>query len=254
MRMLIAFGAVLLIGPAAWADGDWVDYQMAGPFECRSEFRLDRSGSLLRELEQLQFDIQQTLGLEPSGETIELNLFKHKRSYARYLASRFPEGASRQALYIKGPDMGRMYVYRHFGYETDVRHEGTHAILHSILPFVPMWLDEGLAEYFEEPPGQRARGHFHLTKLRILSRFGWNPRLEVLESKTDLADMGGKDYRDSWAWVHFMLHGPPEARAILVAYLKAIERGDPPGPLSTHLKHYIPDVERQIVEHFRTWK
>ncbi|GIT30210.1 MAG: hypothetical protein Ct9H300mP1_22560 [Planctomycetaceae bacterium] len=35
------------------------------------------------------------------------------------------------------------------GFPEDLRHEFTHGVLHSSLKRVPLWLDEGLAEYFE---------------------------------------------------------------------------------------------------------
>ena len=46
-------------------------------------------------------------------------------------------------------------VYTYWGnrIQQDLRHELTHAILHSVLKDVPLWLDEGLAEYFEVPHG-----------------------------------------------------------------------------------------------------
>ena len=43
----------------------------------------------------------------------------------------------------------------------DLRHETTHAVLHGLLPMVPLWLDEGLAEYFEAPEANRLQRHPH---------------------------------------------------------------------------------------------
>jgi hypothetical protein len=135
-----------------------------------------------------------------------------------------------------------------------VRHESTHALLHNALPYVPQWLDEGLAEYFEVPAAQRARKHPHLNELRWPLVFGWRPDLEALEKKRELADMDGGDYRESWAWVHFMLHGPPEARETLLTYLDAIAANDPPGLFSEQLKLRVPDAEHRLVKHFKNWK
>jgi hypothetical protein len=39
---------------------------------------------------------------------------------------------------------------------TDLRHEMVHVRVHQHLPFAPLWLDEGLAECFEERLGSRA--------------------------------------------------------------------------------------------------
>jgi hypothetical protein len=45
-----------------------------------------------------------------------------------------------------------VFAYRGEDFETDLRHECTHALLNAALPVVPLWLDEGLAEYFEVLP------------------------------------------------------------------------------------------------------
>ena len=66
--------------------------------------------------------------------------------------------------------------------------------------------------------------------------------------------MGQREYRDSWAWVHFMLHGPQAARTELVGFLTDLENHVPPDPLSQRLGRSIPDVEQQFVLHFKKWK
>ena len=48
---------------------------------------------------------------------------------------------------------------------------------------------------------------------------GWKPNLKRLETLTDAAQMDQRDYAESWAWVYFMLHSPPERREILTSYL-----------------------------------
>jgi hypothetical protein len=65
--------------------------------------------------------------------------------------------------------------------------------------------------------------------------------------------MGRTQYRHAWAWTHFLLHGPPEAREELVRYLADIQALTPPGQLSRRLRHRIPDLERAFADHFRGW-
>jgi hypothetical protein len=119
---------------------------------------------------------------------------------------------------------------------------------------VPLWLDEGLAEYFEMPAGQRAFDHPHLKKLRWNLRFGMVPSMQSLESLQDLAQMGGPEYRFSWAWVHFMLHGPLPVHRALVHFLADIRKGNPPGKLSERLDRNVPDLEWQMIRHFKQWR
>jgi hypothetical protein len=74
-----------------------------------------------------------------------------------------------------------------------------------------------------------------------------------LEKKDDLSGMRGKDYRSAWAWVHFMLHGPPEARQELVGFFGDIRAHTPPGRLSGRLNRRVPHLSRRFADHFRGW-
>ena len=57
---------------------------------------------------------------------------------------------------------------------TDLRHELTHALLHGVLQDVPLWLDEGLAVYFELPPANEGVNPHHL---EVLCRWPSQPDL-----------------------------------------------------------------------------
>ncbi len=251
--VVLLWGACLASLSTANAAGDWVDRASIGPFNCRSEFRLGRRQQLMDELAQLGADIESTLEIKSGNQPIQLNIFRNRRRYAAYLSARVPEGIGRQALYVQGPDMGRVYVYKHWSYPTDIRHECTHALLHSSLPYVPLWLDEGLAEYFEATPSQRVYDHPHLGSLRTRLWFGWKPNLGSLESKRSFSELTEHDYRESWAWVHFLLHRSSGTREVLLTYLRDIGSGSPPGRLSKRIAQNIPNAEAQLIEHLKTW-
>lgn len=240
--------------PLCAAAGPWEDVRRAGPFVCRADFPLSSQQQLFAHLEQLGKDLQATLATEPPKETVELYLFRTKASYRDYLQRHLPKVPERRALYVKGNGPGKVFVYKHAEMEIDVRHEGTHALLHAALPMVPLWLDEGLAEYFEVPPDERAHDHPHLDALAWNLRLGSIARLHRLEAKRDLSEMTATDYRHSWAWVHFMLHGPPPARDELTQFLADIAARIPPGELSRRLEARLPGVDRHLVQHFKTWR
>lgn len=241
---------------ATAAHSEWIDTQTAGIFEIQSEFELssDESQALVDQLAALQADVQSHLNLEPQGLPVEISLFKSRTTYRGYLAKHVPEGMNRPALFVQGTDMGRVYVYRRWGFDVDLRHESTHAILHNALPYVPMWIDEGLAEYFEVEPGRRRAGSPHLSSLKRSIIFGWRPNLRQLETAEDLSDMGANEYREAWAWAHFMLHGPNEVRQVLSDYLYDIQQGEAAGVFSTRLTEAVPDAEIRLVEHLREWR
>lgn len=231
----------------------WVDWRQARPFHCHANFPLTGVEPLLVELQQLQQQIVQRLCIRPSAEPIELFLFHDKASYQSFLESQHPGAPARRALYIKSGGPGQVFAYRSDELATDLRHETTHALLHASLPVVPLWLDEGLAEYFEPPADERAYDHPHLASLKWNLRLGLVPKLVALENKHDLPDMGRREYMFAWGWVHFMLHGPPEARQELIRFFQELQWATPADPMSVRLTRRLPGLERRYAQHFRSW-
>ena len=252
----LCVASFIWLGTPSCASAQWVATKTTGIFEIRSEYALDDQDSqvLISQITQLQSDVQKLLNLEPQDRAVEISLFKSKTTYRAHLAQRVPEGMNRPALFVQGTDMGRVYVYRRWGFDTDLRHECTHAVLHNALPYVPMWLDEGLAEYFEVVSAKRSTGNPHLSSLKRSILFGWRPHIDKLEAAEDLADMGAEEYREAWAWAHFMLHGPPEVRQVLSDYLFDIQSGEVAGLLSERLAEAVPQAEIRLVEHIRNWR
>ncbi|MEX0820344.1 MAG: hypothetical protein WD070_12160 [Pirellulaceae bacterium] len=251
----LALGLVLFAALATnlKAEAGWPDEQTIGVFHCHADFELGRFAPLWEQLARLQQDLTRELRVPAASEPIHLFLFERKRTYEEYLGQHFPEVPYRRALFIKEQGPGMVFVFLNNQFETDVRHESTHALLHASLPVVPLWLDEGLAEYFEVPASQRAHDNPHLSKVTWGARLGQTPDLDKLEQIGSLSKMGAVQYRHAWAWVHFMLHGPAEAHDELISYLAAIRSLSPPGVLSDRLRTRIPDLESRFREHFRNW-
>ena len=251
LRLYVAFAlAAGACCATAAASEKWPVEQTAGIFACHADFSLERHAALIEELSTLADDVQSLLGTPAAEETVHLFLFEKKATYQAYLQRYFPRVPYRRALFIKGRGPGMVFAYQGLDFEIDVRHECTHAVLHASLEHVPLWLDEGLAEYFEAPPSQRGEKHPHAAAVSALVKGGRVPRLAELEPMSDLASLGREEYRDAWAWVHFMLHGPEAAREELIAYLDAIQSDPEAEPLSRRLKRRLPDVERNIGRHF----
>ena len=229
----------------------WPEERKLGPFLCHADFSLEGQKKLLAEIESLQQDVAAILGTQQPRENIHLFLFEKQGTYEAYLKRYFPRVPARRALYIKGRGPGMVFAHQGTDFEIDVRHESTHALLHASFETVPLWLDEGIAEYFEVPQNKRASENPHLATIRALLRQGTSPRLEALEGISDLKDMGRDEYRDAWAWVHFMLHGPREAHDELTRYLDELHSGSDPGKLSERLRRRMPDLTRRLADHFR---
>jgi hypothetical protein len=249
---MIVTAALAIAAPATGAN--WADERTSGPFVCHADFALGEYEALFAELAQLQLDLSRTLGVAAAREPVEVFLFHTEQTYRRYLEVRLPQVPYRRALFVKGSGPGKIYAYQSKELAVDVRHECTHGLLHSALPMVPLWLDEGLAEYFEVPEDQRAFGNPHLKWVRLDARLGRIPKLAQIEAKREVSEMSSTDYRHAWAWTHFMLHGPPEAREELIKFLADIRANNPPGKLSERLERRLPGVDKRLADHFKNWK
>ena len=231
----------------------WPDERRIGPFICHADFNLNTCAGPLNELVELQRDVAQALELPHNVEPVHLFLFGTEQTYRDYIHEFFPNVPYRRALFIKERGPGMVFAFASKELDVDLRHESTHAILHAALPMVPLWLDEGLAEYFEVPAADRVYGNPHLPKLKWGMLLHNTVPLKRLESTGRIEDMGISQYRSSWAWVHFMLHGPPEAREELAHYLGDTANRTPPGLLSDRLAQRIPDLETKFSAHFSQW-
>jgi hypothetical protein len=190
-----------------------------------------------------------------------LFLFKDEDSYKRFLKEFFPKAPlDRRALFVKlNNKPGTLMVQKSKNFEIDLRHEMTHAIIHASIPAVPIWLDEGLAKYFELPLHDRAGKNPYMTQVRWNARMGSIPSLERLAKMQTIDDMGASEYRDSWAWTHFMIHRSPGTHQLLAAYLQMLaklpeEKGT--GSKVPSLKLYLDDImtnqRKEFKEHFGT--
>ena len=105
----------------------------------------------------------------------------------------------------------------------DLRHEVTHGYLHTMVPHLPLWLDEGLAEYYEVPRGQAGLNPPHLQCCCGAEKEKqWKPDLAQLEQLNHPSDMTQQHYAEAWAWMHFLLTTTPERRETLCSHLARI--------------------------------
>ena len=254
---LAALGALALAGArraARASEARWPDQRQAGAFLCHADFALASQETLLDELAVLQKDLCDALQVSPARELTYVYLFAQGRTHEGYVKRHFPQAPYRRALFIKGRGPGMVFAHLHDDFAIDLRHEATHALLHAALPMVPLWLDEGLAEYFEAPRELRANGSSHLAKIRWEARLGKIRPMNELEQLGQLDEMGAAEYRHAWAWVHCMLHTSAEARAELIAFLADIAAHTPPGQLSDRLRRRIGNPEALVERHFRAWR
>ena len=81
---------------------------------------------------------------------------------------------------------------------------------------------------------------------------GWRPELERLERIKKFEHMQRADYQESWAWVHYMLHGSPETKGILLDYLHDLRKESDPAPLSQRLHQDQPEYAVRFLSYAAT--
>jgi hypothetical protein len=245
---------MLWLGLATYASAQWPHQSQLGVWRIHTDFPMDRYRPMLGELPQIRKEVLTRLNLRASEESIDVYLFSNQAVYHAYMKQYFPGVVPRRAMFIKADGPGNVFAYVSPELETDLRHECTHAVLHTALPMVPLWLDEGLAEYFEVPVQERSLDNPHMAAVQRGLLWKRPPSLERLEAIQDLSQMGPVEYEEAWAWVHFLLHGPPTVQSCLANYLSAIERQTPPIPLGEQLKQVNEKPSREFVNHFRRWR
>ena len=220
-----------------------------------SDFEIKHDLPLFKELADMREQIHKTLLLPPSTKLVQVYLFEDSDRYEKFMQATHPELPKRRAFFIAQPrPMGEeLLVFTYWGngerIQQDLRHELTHALLNSALRAVPLWLDEGLAEYFEIPPGRGGVSGDHIKQLRHGPNGPLHADLNRLEQLRDVGEMTPAEYREAWAWVHFMLHGNDDARKVLVSYLKDLRTNKTPGPLRTRLMTVYPAPELALDRH-----
>jgi hypothetical protein len=215
-----------------------------------SDFKLPKDHELIRELHKLRGHVAKTLDLPLQRDPVVVYLFKDENEYRKYMLGAFPKLPPRSAYFV---DNGtELAVYTHWGttVRDDLRHEYTHGLLHSVMRKVPLWLDEGLAEYFEVS-GPRPGGvnREYARKLTESLATGWHPNLKRLEKLNDADPMKRADYQESWAWVHFMLNSTPESKQVLIGYLKDLRSPATPQPISQRLREEVPGFEERFASY-----
>jgi hypothetical protein len=204
-----------------------------GPVSLHADFPLEQQGAVLDELMDLRQRVSMALDVPPSQQPIQVYLYGSAERYYAMLAERFPGFPVRRAFFVKQD--GRFEVYAQWSQRTaeDLRHEATHAYLHASVGELPLWLDEGLAEFFETPAEAAGWNAPHAEFLLAELQSGrWRPDLRRLESLPSSAEMSQRDYAEAWAWTYLLLGPDSPRRPLLIGRLQAHHRGEQPPPLA----------------------
>lgn len=217
-----------------------------------SDDEIPADDPLIGELQRLRGSVIEALQLPEQREAIKVYLFGNESSYRWYMQTTWRDLPPRRPYFVGSPKELCVYSFRSSHVEEDLRHEFTHGLLHASLQTVPLWLDEGLAEYFEADP--RSAEMVSMSNLRELTSAlseGWSPSLYRLELISDFRDLSQRDYAECWAWVHFLLNSTPEARDVLLSYLESMKAQKIPGRFLERLEGSVPSYAGDLNGHVR---
>ncbi len=172
------------------------------------------------------------------------------RDYVDQLGVEAPENAA--GLYSPGL---RQLLLLHVG-DRDLltrtaRHENVHLYLDARLERCPMWLEEGLAEYFETLALERGHvvaGAANAEHVALLVRpdFRWRALGEVVALERDAFYADAlRSYAESWALVHYLARGDGAPRGVLRDLVADLAAGREPDARLGDLE----DLDRRVRTH-----
>lgn len=217
-----------------------------------SDFHVPVRHRLIDELVARQSDIAETLRLPVSDEPINIYLFEDSEKFQTFMQKLHPDFADRRAFFVKNDTQLR--IFAHWGPRVgeDLRHEVTHGYLHSVVPNMGLWMDEGFAEFFEVSRGKGGINSQHIYNLSNRYRHSeWLPNLKRLESIRSPSDLTQADYAESWLWVHYLLEKNDATRKFLQDHLARLRLSGSDEPISEQIKTLLPDAEVELVNHLR---
>src|SRR5687768_2636457 len=187
----------------------------------------------------------------------EVHLFARKHDFLEFTRNTHPNSTG---IFAPGADRLAAYLDSRASLRRTLQHEGFHQFAyHAISPELPTWLNEGMAVYFEEAlwTGKSFLvGQVTPDRLKRLQADVRNDRLipfrELLaltqeqwnEKAAADPERSVTQYNQSWAMVHFLVHGRNGGepyRPRLLHLLKLIQQGKPAGDAFTEA--FSPNVE-----------
>jgi hypothetical protein len=209
---------------------------------------LDRAlaDDLAKRMESMYAEYSQRLaGFNTAGDQrFEVYLFAHRKDYTQMTGDAFANTggifiSSRNLLAAFLEDQGRD------GLRRTLQHEAFHQFAYTAIgPNLPVWLNEGIAQIFEEgiwtgqhfiigqvPPRRIRQLKADFTDHRLI-RFKEFLAITDAQWQHDLADplTAGAHYNQAWAMTHFLIfatdeNNQPKYRARLITLLKFLHDG-----------------------------
>jgi len=141
-----------------------------------------------------------------------------------------------------------------------IQHEYVHHLVRHNFPRVPLWFNEGLAEYYRTfgvEEGEAILGRPPEDRLHWLDRHGELKLSEVVTTTSDDlprhgARGAGRLYAVSWALVHYLLSGDDARLDATASWLALLAQGEEPlDAFEDAFGTRVTSLERELVDYVR---
>lgn len=218
-------------------------------YEIHSDLDPDLTRDLGTRLEKMYGEYSRRLANfnAPPDQKFAVHLFKRRADYMAFTNNRMPSSAG---MFIPARKMLAAFEEGHGrdGLRRTLQHEAFHQFAWDVMsPNIPIWLNEGLAQVFEEgiwtgdafdigqvPPRRVQQLQDDLTHSRL---FDFASFMDLDDKKwaamMQNKGIGAIQYNQAWAMTHFLIYatdddGSPRYRTRLISYLRDLHGGADP--------------------------
>jgi hypothetical protein len=207
---------------------------------------------ILAELKKLPLRLSEAYGSPAIVRAVNVLIFADRQQYFSHLEKTLPTAPRRNSLFIVRSGRPTILAVQGETLLQDLTHEAVHSLNH--LTFrntsMPLWMDEGLAEWAEDSVEQQSRVHGKALRQLLGEQRILLPEpisLAALEKIKSTTRADAVDYAASWAWCRFLLSGKEGCRGVWNRYLQDIRGGQQAGRLSHRLALSVPDYEQRFL-------
>jgi tetratricopeptide (TPR) repeat protein len=170
------------------------------------------------------------------GPPVVVFVFRNEKSYQPFLPQFNGKPVKVAGYFLNGRDVNYITMTANSRGEEfqTVYHEFTHLLVNRVMPDLPQWFDEGLAEYFSTFELQGNKAQFGVPVLRhvALLRQRQMPLAELFAVSHDSATYNEGNrrsmfYAGSWALLHYSILAKTERLAQLERFSQFLNDGDP---------------------------
>jgi tetratricopeptide (TPR) repeat protein len=251
-RVAPPLAATLCLTACFAAEPKWIRLQSTN-FELFTPAGERTGREAIRYLETVRSFFSAAVGPPKTGLAIRVVLFPDENAYHEYQPKAFA------VAHYLSTDERDLIVIGRFDQEhaPAVIHEYVHLLVRHLNDDTPLWLNEGLAEFYSslKPKGNQAIiGDLHLGRLAALRRDIWIAVERIIQAGQDSPYYNEKDkasafYNESWALVHMLAESPPY-RGKFRDFLGAIEgKGDSAAAFKSVYGKTVTEINRELREY-----